>query len=104
DTLAIDVRDHSRFEDAVAGADVIYHLAAAQRMKPQFRDLDEDDIFRLNVDGVRHVLEAAERRRVRKVVWISSSGVYGVPRRVPCDDPAPTRPPGPFGRPQSPGG
>jgi nucleoside-diphosphate-sugar epimerase len=98
DTLAIDVRDRAGLEEAVAGTDVIYHLAAAQRMKPQFRDLDEDEIFRMNLDGVRHVLEAAERRRVRKVVWISSSGVYGVPRRVPCDEQHPTEPLGAYGR------
>jgi len=98
DTLAIDVRDRARLEEAVDGADVIYHLAAAQRMKPQFKDLDEDEIFRMNLDGVRDVLEAAERRRVRKVVWISSSGVYGVPQRVPCDEGHPTEPLGAYGR------
>jgi nucleoside-diphosphate-sugar epimerase len=98
DTLAIDVRDRARLEEAVAGADVIYHLAAAQRMKPQFKDLDEDEIFRMNLDGLRHVLEAAERRQVRKVVWISSSGVYGIPRHVPCDEGHPTEPLGAYGR------
>src|SRR5262245_28220807 len=97
-TLSIDIRDRARLEEAVAGADVIYHLAAAQRMKPQFKDLDENAIFRMNLDGVRHVLEAAERRGVRKVVWISSSGVYGVPRQVPCDEQHPNEPLGAYGR------
>lgn len=98
DTLAIDLRDRAAVEDAVAGVDVIYHLAAAQRMKPQFRGLDEDEIFRMNLDGVRNVLEAAERHRVRKVVWISSSGVYGVPQQIPCDERHPTVPLGAYGR------
>jgi nucleoside-diphosphate-sugar epimerase len=98
DTAAIDLRDREALADAVAGADVVFHLAAAQRMKPQFRGLSEDEIFRMNVDGVRNVLAAAERHHVRKVVWISSSGVYGIPQRVPCDEHHPTRPLGAYGR------
>jgi len=98
DTLAIDLRDGALLTDAVAGADVIYHLAAAQRMKPQFRDLAEDEIFTMNLAGVRNVLAAAERRGVRKVVWISSSGVYGIPQTVPCAEAHPTRPLGAYGR------
>ena len=98
DTLALDLRDRAALEDAVAGADVIYHLAAAQRMKPQFRGLDEDEIFQMNVNGVRNVLAAAARHGVRKVVWISSSGVYGVPQQVPCGEQHPTEPLGAYGR------
>ena len=52
----------------------------------------------MNVDGIRHVLEAADRRRVRKVVWISSSGVYGIPRQVPCSEQHPNEPLGAYGR------
>ena len=98
ETLAIDLRDAARLSDAVAGADVIYHLAAAQRMKPQFAALGEDEIFTMNLDGVRNVLAAAERHRVRKVVWISSSGVYGIPQTVPCTESHPTVPLGAYGR------
>jgi len=98
DTLAIDLRDQAALAAAVAGADVIYHLAAAQRMKPQFRGLSEDAIFEMNVEGVRNVLAAAERHAVRKVVWISSSGVYGVPQTVPCTEAHPTEPLGAYGR------
>jgi nucleoside-diphosphate-sugar epimerase len=98
DTLAIDLRDRAAVVDALAGADVVYHLAAAQRMKPQFKALSEDEIFTMNLDGVRNVLDAAERHTVRKVVWISSSGVYGVPQRVPCTAEHPTNPLGAYGR------
>lgn len=98
DTLAIDLRDAAALDCAVAGAEVIYHLAAAQRMKPQFQGLSEDEIFAMNVEGVRNVLAAAERHGVRKVVWISSSGVYGIPQTVPCTEDHPTRPLGAYGR------
>lgn len=74
-----DMRDLAALEQAADGAEVIYHLAAGQRMKPQFSDFSEEDIFAMNLDGVRNVLTAAKNRRVRKVVFISSSAVYGLP-------------------------
>lgn len=97
DTLAVDLRDAAAVDDAVAGADVVYHLAAAQRMKPQFAGLGEAEIFDMNLAGVRSVLDAALRHRVRKVVWISSSAVYGVPETVPCREDHPNRPLGAYG-------
>jgi nucleoside-diphosphate-sugar epimerase len=97
DTIAADLRDAGAVDDAVAGVDVVHHLAAAQRMKPQFAGLDEREIFDMNLAGVRNVLDAAARHRVRKVVWISSSAVYGVPRTVPCRESHPNRPLGAYG-------
>jgi nucleoside-diphosphate-sugar epimerase len=98
DTVAIDLCQRDATTDAVAGADVIYHLAAAQRMKPQFAGLGEDEIFHMNVEGLRNVLLAAERHAVRKVVWISSSGVYGIPQTIPCRESHPAEPLGAYGR------
>lgn len=74
-----DMRDREALEKAADGAEVIYHLAAGQRMKPQFSSFSEEEIFSMNLDGVQNVLDAAKARRVRKVVFISSSAVYGLP-------------------------
>ncbi len=74
-----DMRDQAALEKAADGAEVIYHLAAGQRMKPQFSSFSEEEIFSMNLDGVKNVLEAAKTCRVRKVVFISSSAVYGLP-------------------------
>src|SRR5438876_709333 len=73
-------------------------MAAAQRMKPQFAALGEDDIHAMNVAGVENVLAAALETGVRKVVHISSSGVYGIPRSVPVGEDHPQRPLGAYGR------
>jgi nucleoside-diphosphate-sugar epimerase len=93
-----DMRDQASVVAAAQDVDVIYHLAAAQRMKPQFRTLSEREIFDMNLRGVAHVLSAAQQRHVRKVVFVSSSGVYGVPRSVPCSEEHPTRPLGAYGQ------
>jgi len=92
-----DMSDESRIAEAVRGCDVVYHLAAAQRMKPQFTAWSEAEIYRRNLDGLRFVLRTAQSAGVRKVVFTSSSGVYGVPQRLPVDEKHPTRPLGAYG-------
>lgn len=95
--FAGDVCDEGVLSEAARGVDVIYHLAAAQRMKPQFKNWSEQEIFDRNLGGVKSVLSVAERLGIRKVVHISSSGVYGVPEQVPCDENGRTKPLGEYG-------
>jgi len=97
--LTGDMRDRAALGSAADGVEVIYHLAAGQRMKPQFAKLSEDEIFAMNFAGVENVLAAARECRVRKVVFISSSAVYGVPQAPLVDeDEHPQVPIGAYGR------
>jgi nucleoside-diphosphate-sugar epimerase len=98
EVITADCADAASVERAARGAEVIYHLAAAQRMKPQFSGLSEKQIFRSNLAGVRNVLRAAARGGIRKVVVLSSSGIYGIPQCVPCGEDHPTLPLGAYGR------
>jgi len=93
-----DVSDEGVLREAARGVQVVYHLAAAQRMKPQFSSWSEDEIFERNLDAVRKVLAVAKLHDVPKVVFVSSSGVYGVPRRLPCGEDHETEPLGEYGR------
>jgi nucleoside-diphosphate-sugar epimerase len=93
-----DVSDEPVLREAAKGVEVIYHLAAAQRMKPQFAAWSEREIFERNLDGVRKVVDVAAETGVRKLVFVSSSGVYGEPRRVPCGEDHETKPLGEYGR------
>jgi nucleoside-diphosphate-sugar epimerase len=94
-----DMRDRSALERAADGVEAIYHLAAGQRMKPQFASLSEDEIYAMNLGGVQNALDAARARRVAKLVFISSSGVYGIPcEPLVGEDTHPTRPLGAYGR------
>lgn len=96
--VTADCSDALAVERAARGVEVIYHLAAAQRMKPQFKDLSEDRIFDMNLGATRAVLRAAERCGARKVVVLSSSGIYGIPRTVPVREDHPSVPLGAYGR------
>jgi UDP-glucose 4-epimerase len=70
-----DVRDLATVERAVQDVDVVFHQAAMRSVPRSVVDpLGANDN---NVTGTLHVLEAARRAGVRRVVYASSSSVYG---------------------------
>lgn len=83
-----DVRSND-LASALAGADTLYHLAfvVAERH-------DKDETHKVNVDGTRNVFEAAVRAGVRKVIYSSSTTVYGAHPDNPLgfDESQPLRP------------
>jgi nucleoside-diphosphate-sugar epimerase len=96
--LQVDLRDAAAVARACRDVDVVYHLAAGQRMKPQFSAMSEQAIFDMNLAAVRNVLDAARTTGARKVVHVSSSGVYGIPATVPVREDHPERPLGAYGQ------
>jgi nucleoside-diphosphate-sugar epimerase len=84
DELIGDVRLEADARRLVAGADVLVHAAAALPIQ-----VTRDAIRSVNVEGTAVMLGAALEARVRRVVPISSTAVYGVPERHPIheDDP-----------------
>ncbi|HEV8625656.1 MAG TPA: NAD-dependent epimerase/dehydratase family protein [Acidimicrobiia bacterium] len=69
-----DVLDRSTLKDALAGAEFVLHLAA----KISIAGDPDGSVRRVNVDGVRHVAEAALEAGVRRVVHCSSLHAYDV--------------------------
>jgi len=76
-----DVRDQDQVRALVAGADVVVHAAAALPIQAS-----RDSIRSVNVGGTENVLTAARAADVRRVVFISSTAVYGVPEKHPIDE------------------
>lgn len=68
-----DVRDTSSFEAAMRGADVVFHVAALYSL----RQRDRREVWAVNVDGTRAVMEAALRAGVSRVVHTSSVAAVG---------------------------
>lgn len=83
-----DVTDPEAVAHAVAGADTVYHLAAA------FREAKHPDahFYRVNVDGTRLLLEAAEAQGVRRFVHCSTVGVVSHVEHPPADETTPHSP------------
>jgi nucleoside-diphosphate-sugar epimerase len=73
---------------AAAGVEVVYHVAATYREAGQ-----PDAAYRaVNVEGTRHVLEAARAAGVRRVVHCSTGGVHGHVAHPPANEDAPFNP------------
>ena len=71
----LSVMDEEPLHEAIAGADLVFHLAAWPRIPRSIED--PVNTHRVNVDGALHVLEAARRAGVPRVIYSSSSSVYG---------------------------
>jgi nucleoside-diphosphate-sugar epimerase len=76
-----DVRDQAIVLELVAGADVVVHAAAALPIQASHASIRS-----VNVDGTQNVLTAAGSSDVRRVVFISSTAVYGVPDKHPIEE------------------
>ena len=72
-----DIRNTDRLLSAMQGAEVVVHCAAALPL------YSEEDIRTTDVEGTKNVLDAAKNCKVDRVVYISSTAVYGVPDHHP---------------------
>ena len=68
-----DLRDAVSLKKAVAGCDVVFHVAADYRLWVR----DPDEMYRSNVEGTKAILEAARESKVRRVVYTSSVATMG---------------------------
>jgi len=73
DRVIGDLRDAASLKKAVAGCDVMFHVAADYRLWVR----DPDEMYRSNVEGTRAILEAARESRVLRVVYTSSVATMG---------------------------
>ena len=89
-----DIRDADICRRAVAGVDTIFHEAAL----PSVQRSVEDPLasHAVNASGTLQLLVAARAAGVRRVVYASSSSVYGDTPTLPKRESDPTRPQSPY--------
>jgi UDP-glucose 4-epimerase len=85
--IEADVRDRKALAAALAGANLVYHLAAQSSVLGGVRDPVQT--FESNVVGTFNVLHAAAQADVERVVFASSREVYGEPINLPVDEESP---------------
>jgi|SRR5579863_5603671 len=90
-----DIRDRDVLSGAMAGVDVVFHLAAQSNVIGA--SLDRDYSFSTNVTGTFNVLSAAEQAGVKKVVFASSREVYGEQKDLPVGERAELKPKNAYG-------
>src|SRR3954454_1023622 len=94
EVLAGDIRDPETLVPAMAGTDVVFHLAALIAIPYSY--VTPLAYVRTNVEGTTNVLEAARAAGVGRVVHTSTSEVYGTARSVPISEAHPLQGQSPY--------
>lgn len=76
-----DIRDFWTVREAVSGCDFVLHQAALPSVPRSVKNPLTSNI--VNIDGTLNVLESARQEKVKKVVFASSSSVYGDSDELP---------------------
>jgi nucleoside-diphosphate-sugar epimerase len=88
-----DIRDAAAVRRACEGIDVIYHNVAQQPLSK-----DPELMRTVNLDGTRNLLSAALDAGARKVIFTSSTAIFGIPSELPIRRSTKPTPCEPYGR------
>jgi nucleoside-diphosphate-sugar epimerase len=91
--LCGDIRDPRAVGKAVASVDTIYHNVAQVPLAK-----DKQLFESVNIGGTETMLAAAKASQARKIVYTSSSAVFGVPKCNPVTEATPPTPGEAYGR------
>ena len=89
-----DLRDRATCDAAVRDVEVVFHVAALPSVPRSLRDPIAS--HESNVTATLNVIEAARQARVRRVVYSSSSSVYGDTSVLPKTEPVELLPRSPY--------
>lgn len=88
--LRIPLEDSKTIEEALVGVDIVMHLAASSIIS--FSYVRPLQYFENNlINGIK-LLEAMRKKEVKKIIYSSTSSVYGEPKKTPIKEDAPTNP------------
>ena len=95
DVIEGELRSYERVHNAVRGVELVFHLGALGSVPRSVADPLTSSA--VNVEGTLNVLLAARDEGVRRVVYSSSSSVYGSRAELPVREDQPTDPISPYG-------
>ena len=90
-----DIRDYKLLERLVNDSDGVFHEAALASVQQSFKMPDE--YFDVNVNGTENILKLAKEYGF-KVVYASSSSVYGNPKHIPIRESEDRNPLNPYAK------
>jgi nucleoside-diphosphate-sugar epimerase len=90
-----ELRSYERVHNAVRGVEVVFHLGALGSVPRSVQDPLTSSA--VNIEGTLNVLLAARDEGIRRVVFSSSSSVYGPRRELPVTEDMPPDPISPYG-------
>ena len=79
----VDILDFEEMEKIVSGVDGVFHEAALASLPESF---EKPDLYnKVNVDGTENIFKFAKKNGF-KVVYASSSSIYGNPTKIPINE------------------
>lgn len=85
-----DILDYTTLSKAMNEVDLVFHLAAQAGVRYSMENPTKTNT--VNTTGTLNVLTAARENKVGKVIFASSSSVYGSPQYLPVDENHPKNP------------
>ena len=85
ETTEGDLRDRASLDRAVAGCEMVFHVAADYR----FDVADPVETYKSNVEGTVNLLDAAGQAGVKKIVYTSTVGCIGFLKDALADEDTP---------------
>lgn len=90
--ITADIRDKEGLMRALRGVDYVVHCAAALALaKPE-------EINSVDAEGTKNVVESCVESGVKRIVYVGTTAVYGMPMFHPIYEDAPLDPMGHYGR------
>ena len=80
--LNIDIRNFEQLNKSLKDFDVVIHLAAEHTDNVTPKSLYYD----VNVDGTKNILKAMENNGIKKLIFTSTVGVYGLNKKYPDEN------------------
>ena len=90
-----ELRSYERVHNSIRKMEIVYHLGALGSVPRSVQDPLTSNA--VNVEGTLNVLLAARDEGVRRVVFSSSTSVYGSSRQMPTSEESPPDPISPYG-------
>ena len=91
----VDIRDFSKLESILENVDGIFHEAALTIVQESFQK--EKEYFDVNVKGTENIFKIAKKFK-KKVVYASSSSIYGDTKEIPIKENFERKPINPYGQ------
>jgi nucleoside-diphosphate-sugar epimerase len=90
-----ELRSYERVHNAVRGVETVFHLGALGSVPRSVQDPLTSSA--VNIEGTLNVLLAARDEGIRRVVFTSSSSIYGISNPLPLTEAMPPDPISPYG-------
>ncbi|MEM3026881.1 MAG: NAD-dependent epimerase/dehydratase family protein [Thermoproteota archaeon] len=90
-----DILNYDLLFHVMKGVEVVFHEAAQAGIR--YCNLNPVKAHRVNVEGTLNVLLASREQKVKRIVYASSSSIFGKTSSMPINEEYPTNPSSPYG-------